>query len=404
MLDDLGCHASPPLGEWANDPNALFFEAGRYHLYMQHARGADAGPVDWGWASSTDLLVWRWEGIAVEADPRGWAYSGSMVSPHEMFLTRHDPETNLEWQQRLVRRSGCWRATADQIIPPARNRRDPFVFRSDEGDWCMLLARPCDWHSWRADLPSRLELWRSHDRRDWSAAGEIGPWAPPGVLWEMPAYVRLDHGSALVLSTVDRREGGAEVSVRYWPGRLTGEGFAVDSDGSPDGHLLDLGFDFYAAIPSLAAGWPLSEPYVIAWAASWAYARRFVWPGGRRGGPMSLPRKVKLIDGRLHQSPPPAASPVWTGEGRPDLTLVLTRAGAQLTVSFDHCGAVTIRRSGALAATRHHPPNTIRPGEFLLSLFIDGPLCELFIEPTGATVTAILPGTGAPRIELARRA
>ena len=42
-------HASAPPGEWINDPNALFFAEGRYHLFVQHAADfADVRRIGWG--------------------------------------------------------------------------------------------------------------------------------------------------------------------------------------------------------------------------------------------------------------------------------------------------------------------------------------------------------------------
>jgi beta-fructofuranosidase len=60
-------HFLPPWG-WMNDPNGAIFWKGRYHLFYQYRRDA-AYPVDWhmewGHASSADLIHWTHHPIAL---------------------------------------------------------------------------------------------------------------------------------------------------------------------------------------------------------------------------------------------------------------------------------------------------------------------------------------------------
>ena len=41
-----------------------------------------------------------------------------------------------------------------------------------------------------------------------------------GILWEVPVLVDFGICHALIVSSVDRREGGSECAVRYWLGGL----------------------------------------------------------------------------------------------------------------------------------------------------------------------------------------
>ena len=69
---------------WINDPNGLIFHEGIYHMFYQH------NPCDivwsnmhWGHATSTDLLHWREEPIALYPDETGAMYSGCAIVDEE---------------------------------------------------------------------------------------------------------------------------------------------------------------------------------------------------------------------------------------------------------------------------------------------------------------------------------
>lgn len=59
-------HFSPP-GGWMNDVNAPLYHQGTYHLFFQHnPHGLRWDTIHWGHATSTDLVHWRQEPIALE--------------------------------------------------------------------------------------------------------------------------------------------------------------------------------------------------------------------------------------------------------------------------------------------------------------------------------------------------
>lgn len=398
-------HAAAPPGEWINDPNALFFADGRYRLFVQHAADPpDFRRIGWGRLSSPDLLDWRWEGVVVPPEPDAAIYSGSLVAAsgeRQLFFTRHEPAGLRQSQRRATLDPDCaGAAVAPGAIGPAgRNVRDPFVFRADRG-WRMLVARPCDWTDWRDDPPSTLELWGSPDLIHWRPLAVIGPWMEPGVMWEVPAVVDFGDVQALILSLVDRRRDAAECGVRYWLGRLDDAGFAPAVGFPPEGEPLDLGPDFYAAIPNVAEGWPTPERVLVGWASSWATARRLRWPEERRGGPISLPRTVELRDGRLRQRPIAAARAYRLRRfdvPPAPFRITIARSDARLSVRFE-ADETHIRREGGPAFDweRTHPVGGVGGP---VELYVDGSLIELF--HTGLALTAVLPGEGDPVITIA---
>src|SRR6476469_8429244 len=100
-------HFSPKTG-WMNDPNGLVFYSGNYHVFYQYYPDSTVwGPMHWGHATSTDLLHWQHQPIALYPDSIGYIFSGSAVVdrnntsgfgkngiiPLVAIFTNHDPKS-----------------------------------------------------------------------------------------------------------------------------------------------------------------------------------------------------------------------------------------------------------------------------------------------------------------------
>lgn len=398
-------HAAAPPGEWINDPNGLAFSGGRYRLFVQHRADAPEFAVT-GWArlSSDDLLKWEWDGSVLPPDANGWAYSGSvMVAPGgalESYHTRHDKDGGpVQTQHRATSRDAgaTWETDFRPLGPSGRNVRDPFVF-AYRGERQMLVARPCDWTDWANDPASTIEVLASPDGAAWRAVGTIGPFAPPGIMWEVPVLVDFGSCWALIVSIVDRRTGTA-CGVRYWLGTFDGMRFACQPGWPQQGRALDLGPDFYACIPNTTEGWPDEARVLVGWASSWATARRVAWPGGAAGGPIGLPRRLTLdaAGTRLRQEPIEGArgkarAVYRTGNG--SFRLVVTSSLGEVKVVWDAAAsALVVDRQTDDPLFRWNGQTRLNPCSAMnLTLFIDGPLIEIFIEPAGTVITLVLPG------------
>jgi fructan beta-fructosidase len=407
-------HAAAPDGHWLNDPNGLVYAGGAYRLFAQHRADAPAfAATGWARLSSDDLLDWRFDGPVIPPAGDDWAYSGSVLQSGDCLIAYHTSHTPAGEAQacRLSDDAGAsWQVEPIGMPGPrVRNERDPFVFAFAD-EWRMLLARPCDWTDWASTPRSTLMLLRSSDRRQWEPCGTIGPWAPAGVMWEVPLLFPIGPRWALIISTVDRRRGGVSCGVRYWLGGFDGSRFTPAEDVPADGLPLDLGPDFYAAMVNTPGGWPDEAIVAVAWLSSWRTARRFPWPQGS-GGPITLPRRLELRGGRLTQrveprvaarlvrptaAVPPAGCGTARVAGERPFTLRATSAlGSVEIVGSPATGAIGVTRrsstDGDLNHVAHHADVLAPAGQRVLRLFVDGPVIELFIEPEGQVVSVALP-------------
>jgi hypothetical protein len=59
-----------PAANWINDPNGLVYLNGTYHMYYQYnPNGTGRAFISWGHATSTDLVHWEEQGVAIRYAP-----------------------------------------------------------------------------------------------------------------------------------------------------------------------------------------------------------------------------------------------------------------------------------------------------------------------------------------------
>ena len=308
-----GWHLAPVTG-LLNDPNGFINFAGRYHLFYQwNALGCEHKFKCWGHWSSTDLLHWQHEPIALmpdEAFDRSGCYSGSAVDDNGVLTliytgnVKFDDGSRTAWQCLAVQNeAGCFDKLGPVIALPegyTGHVRDPKVWRHGD-QWYMVLGAQ-DSHK-----QGKVLLLRSADLHHWHPLGELAGsglngLGAAGYMWECPDLFTLGETTFLIccpqgIAHEEQRFLNAHASA--W---LAGN-FNYDTADFAHGpfHELDAGFEFYAPQTTLTAdgrrlliGWmgvpDGEEMYQPTIAQSWLHQ-------------MTCVRELDARDGRLLQRP-----------------------------------------------------------------------------------------------------
>lgn len=201
-----------PERNWMNDPNGLVYDDGTWHLFFQHnPYGTRWGNMSWGHATSTDLVHWEEQPVAIPQtfDESGTAiediFSGSVVVDEQNtsgFGTADDPPmvaiytsaytpahpTHAGKQaQSLAYSTDDGRTWTKHEGNPVLDRgsanfRDPKVIRytnpeTGESYWVMVAVEA---------LQYQVVLYRSDDLRTWTHLSDFGPANATGGIWECP--------------------------------------------------------------------------------------------------------------------------------------------------------------------------------------------------------------------------
>jgi fructan beta-fructosidase len=292
-------HFSPRRG-WMNDPNGMIRVDGVWHLFYQHDPDSTVhGPMHWGHATSTDLVHWNEQPVALYPDALGTCFSGSAIETDEgvkLFYTAHSRTADgQDYQvQCLVHADdGLSRFVGDAANPVVPNPgltafRDPkVIWHQASGKWIMLVTEG-----------QRVGFYGSTDLRDWtylSSFGEAHGRHSEGP-WECPDMVPLiaPNGETAWVLIIGLNPGGYALGsgTQYFLGQFDGMHFT--NANPPETELwLDYGRDYYAAQTFFERG-GTETPIAIAWASNWLYARQTGTTAFR--GVMSLPRELRLVD------------------------------------------------------------------------------------------------------------
>ncbi|EGY1295398.1 glycoside hydrolase family 32 protein [Escherichia coli] len=302
-------HLAPPAG-WMNDPNGLIYFNGRYHAFFQHhPASAYQGPMHWGHATSTDMLHWQHEPIALapgDKYDRDGCFSGSAVDDDGVLSLIYTGHICLDdrGNDSIMREVQCLATSHDGIhfekqgcvlTPPEgiMHFRDPKVWHEDGSWWMVIGARD-------ASDNGQVLLYRGTSLRDWhlehvlahSAAGK-------SYMWECPDFFRCGNFHWLMFSPQGMPPSGYRFRNLFQSGVLAGSwkpGSVFALKGGFE--ELDYGHDFYAPQSMLAED---GRRIIMAWMNMWdspVPTRSEAWAGC-----LTLPREVFERDGRLCQRP-----------------------------------------------------------------------------------------------------
>jgi beta-fructofuranosidase len=287
-----------------NDPNGLVFYHGRYHVFYQHYPYKPVwGPMHWGHFSSTDMIHWREEPIALKPDQSydyhekmGGCFSGSAIVHNDKLFLLYTGcvESMSPYQMQALAASedgvhfNKYEGNPVISAPPggcSEDFRDPKVWRKDGRFYCVIGSQ--------ADGIGQVLLYRSDNLYQWEYMGVMARGdASLGNMWECPDLAVFDQYDVLIYSPIEALEG----KTRYITGRL-------DYNSGKLSDILhgrvDYGIDFYAPQTFLDDS---GRRIMIGWLCSW----NTILPSQSYGwaGQLSIPRELWVDDnGNLFQRP-----------------------------------------------------------------------------------------------------
>ncbi|WP_395398667.1 glycoside hydrolase family 32 protein [Arthrobacter sp. UC242_113] len=386
---------------WLNDPNGLIFHEGAYHLYYQNNPFGNVwGNMSWGHATSTNLITWTEQPVAIACDEYEDIFSGSVVydqhntsglgdgtaAPLVAIYTSAYKENSQH--AGIQAQSLAWSTDGGYTWSkyhgnPVLSRdsaefRDPKVFRYNGpagAYWVMVAVEATDF---------TVVMYRSDDLKSWDYLSSFGPANATGGVWECPDLfpLPLDGNEDLIkwVLTVNLNPGGPNggSAGQYFVGDFDGVTFRSETtvtEGDQDPARmaeylwLDWGRDYYAAVSF--SNVPDGRRLMMAWMNNWQYGNEI--PTSPWRSPMSLVREVSLI----------------TSDGKPRLTqqAVIDPAALTRTVAYTELDVDGIRSLAGGAAV-----------QLIEATFVPGSAEEfgLVIRGNGSEGTriGILPGQG----------
>ena len=284
-----------PAKNWINDPNGMVYVDGTYHLFYQYnPQGNDWGNMSWGHATSTDLVHWTEQSVALTRDELGDIFSGSAVIDKDntagfgtnAMVALYTSASNVQQQSIAYSTDGGKSFTSyigNPVIPNNDdNLRDPKVFWHEQSrQWIMALAK-----GWKMGV----EFYSSPDLKTWTHQStffmELA--GRPSIQWECPDLIQLSDKWVLLVSV---NPGGPILGsgTMYFVGDFDGKTFTADALDYP--LWFDYGMDNYAGVTWSNTG---NRKLMIGWMNNWQYAGNVPCSPWRSA--MTLPRELKLIE------------------------------------------------------------------------------------------------------------
>lgn len=305
-------HVRPPRG-WVNDPNGMSYVDGVFHAFFQHNPStARHDRIHWGHATSTDLVCWTDEPVALtprdgHADSFG-CWSGSVVLDHGIPTAVYtgvvrDGGESAVLLARSDRTMRDWHQDAEPVTGMPHDERvvamrDPSVLEVGGHRWAVQGAG-------LADGRAAVVVHACDDLRQWDYRGllvssdhPVAAERAPATVWECPQLVRVDGTWVLLVSPVVGAGPTAVLDRVAWlAGELRVEGGGLRFEPA-DGGRLDVGAAFYAPQALVL------PDRVLLWG--------WVWEDGRDqadidaagwAGALSFPRELRFVDGVLASVP-----------------------------------------------------------------------------------------------------
>jgi len=285
-------HYRPEKG-WVNDPNGLVYFNGYYHVFYQHAPNYERPwkePMHWGHARTKDFVTWEelpvalypdrdydsngcWSGTAIEKDGVLYLMYAS-VKGSEKFQTvsvaySEDGINFTKYENNPV--------IAHYPEDGGPDFRDPAVCRVGDEYICVMAT------GHKATKTARLLVYKSRNLLDWEYAGIMSEWENC-IYAECPSLVPSQNGYLLTASV-------CPIGSAHYFSAMYGD-FADGKFNVSHTAGIDKGPDQYAGQVFCDH---MGRNILISWVPGWRYAGY----AERDIGCMSVPRELKLENGRI---------------------------------------------------------------------------------------------------------
>ncbi len=309
-------HHTPVYG-WMNDPNGMFYKDGVWHLYYQYnPYGSKWQNMTWAHSTSTDLVNWKHEPIAIRPDGLGSIFSGSSVIDHnntagfgkDAVIALYTSAGTSQMQSLASSTDNGQTFTpypSNPILTLESEARDPNMFWNEcTGEWNLVLAHALD---------REMLFFTSPDLKKWTLQGSFGKGeGEQSGVWECPDLFPLKvdgTGETKWVLICNINPGGpfGGSAIQYFIGDWDGRTFTADRDatGKVPTKWLDYGKDNYALVSWSDA--PEGRRTAIGWMSNWQYAAEV--PTMQYRSANTLPREIGLFrgaDGNIYASSTPS--------------------------------------------------------------------------------------------------
>jgi fructan beta-fructosidase len=285
-----------PAKNWMNDPNGMVFADGTWHLFYQYnPQGNEWGNMSWGHATSSDLIHWTEQTVALTRDELGDIFSGSAVIDKQntagfgqnAMVALYTSAGDGKQQQSLAYSTDggktFTRFNGNPVIKnDDDNLRDPKVFwHEGSKKWIMALAK-----GWKMGI----EFYGSSDLKTWEHLSTFFTelYGRSSLQWECPDLIQMGDKWVLIVSV----NPGGPISgsgTMYFVGDFDGTIFTAEDRQYPV--WLDYGMDNYAGVTWSNTG---DRRIMIGWMNNWNYAGN--GPCSPWRSAMTLPRELKLVE------------------------------------------------------------------------------------------------------------
>lgn len=264
-----------PSANWMNDPNGMFYDDATqlWHLYYQHNPfGTTWGPMHWAHATSTDLIHWEQQPIALYPDSLGTIFSGSIVIDRantagfgENAIVAVFTQSEICGQHQSIAYSldGGMTFTKYEGNPVLKGDiadfRDPKVSWDEQTNrWLMTLA-----------CQQEIRFYSSANLKEWQYESSFGTgYGAHGGVWECPELLQFgDQWVLLVSLNPGGLFGGS--ATQYFVGQWDGHTFTCTDDPEQT-KWLDYGKDNYSTFTWHNA--PDQRIVSLGWMSNWQYA------------------------------------------------------------------------------------------------------------------------------------